>query len=90
MTPSLQSDTAPQTVLRPEVIAQLRGVSVLASLSEERMHCLDGASQVHLDAEQLLVAQGETTVERIYHLDRGYESMEKRLETLGARIERIK
>jgi C4-dicarboxylate-specific signal transduction histidine kinase len=60
MTPSLQSDTAPQTVLRPEVIAQLRGVSVLASLSEERMHCLDGASQVHLDAEQLLVAQGET------------------------------
>jgi UDP-N-acetylglucosamine 1-carboxyvinyltransferase len=37
-----------------------------------------------------LVAQGETTVERIYHLDRGYESMEKRLETLGARIERIK
>jgi UDP-N-acetylglucosamine 1-carboxyvinyltransferase len=37
-----------------------------------------------------LVAQGETTVERIYHLDRGYESMEKRLEALGARIERIK
>jgi UDP-N-acetylglucosamine 1-carboxyvinyltransferase len=37
-----------------------------------------------------LVAQGQTTVERIYHLDRGYQSMEKRLEALGARIERVR
>jgi UDP-N-acetylglucosamine 1-carboxyvinyltransferase len=37
-----------------------------------------------------LVAQGETTVERIYHLDRGYEGMERRLNTLGARIERLR
>jgi UDP-N-acetylglucosamine 1-carboxyvinyltransferase len=37
-----------------------------------------------------LVAQGETTVERIYHLDRGYEGMERRLNALGARIERLR
>jgi UDP-N-acetylglucosamine 1-carboxyvinyltransferase len=36
-----------------------------------------------------LVAEGETTIERIYHLDRGYEALEKKLGALGARIERI-
>jgi len=37
-----------------------------------------------------LVADGETTVERIYHLDRGYDRMEAKLRGLGADIERIK
>ncbi len=36
-----------------------------------------------------LVAQGETVVDRIYHLDRGYESLETRLAALGARIQRV-
>ncbi|HET9576622.1 MAG TPA: UDP-N-acetylglucosamine 1-carboxyvinyltransferase [Usitatibacter sp.] len=36
-----------------------------------------------------LVAEGETVVDRIYHLDRGYERIEERLGQLGARIERI-
>lgn len=36
-----------------------------------------------------LAAQGCTTVERIYHLDRGYESMETKLQLLGADIQRI-
>ena len=36
-----------------------------------------------------LAARGETTVERIYHLDRGYARMEARLQGLGARIERV-
>lgn len=36
-----------------------------------------------------LVAQGETVIDRIYHLDRGYECMEKKLKTLGASIRRI-
>ena len=35
-----------------------------------------------------LVAEGETVVDRIYHLDRGYERMELKLSALGARIER--
>jgi UDP-N-acetylglucosamine 1-carboxyvinyltransferase len=35
-----------------------------------------------------LVAEGETIVERIYHLDRGYERLEEKLSRLGARIRR--
>ncbi len=37
-----------------------------------------------------LVAEGETVVDRIYHLDRGYDCMEAKLRGLGADIERIK
>ncbi len=37
-----------------------------------------------------LAARGTTTVSRIYHLDRGYRALEKKLAALGARIERIK
>lgn len=36
-----------------------------------------------------LVADGETIVDRIYHLDRGYEHIEKKLGGVGAKIERI-
>ena len=36
-----------------------------------------------------LVAKGETIVDRIYHLDRGYDHMEVKLASLGAQIERI-
>ena len=36
-----------------------------------------------------LVADGETTVDRIYHLDRGYERIEEKLAQLGARIRRV-
>src|SRR5204863_1603368 len=37
-----------------------------------------------------LVADGQTVVDRIYHLDRGYEALEKKLAALGARIERTR
>jgi UDP-N-acetylglucosamine 1-carboxyvinyltransferase len=37
-----------------------------------------------------LVAEGETVVERIYHLDRGYDQMETKLRGIGADIERVK
>jgi UDP-N-acetylglucosamine 1-carboxyvinyltransferase len=37
-----------------------------------------------------LVAEGETLVDRIYHLDRGYDQMEAKLRGLGADIERVK
>lgn len=36
-----------------------------------------------------LVAEGETTVNRVYHLDRGYERLEEKLKGVGANIERI-
>jgi UDP-N-acetylglucosamine 1-carboxyvinyltransferase len=37
-----------------------------------------------------LVAEGETLVNRIYHLDRGYENMEAKLVSLGAQVERVR
>ena len=37
-----------------------------------------------------LAAQGESTVDRLYHLDRGYEHMEEKLRGLGADVERIR
>ena len=36
-----------------------------------------------------LVARGETLVDRIYHLDRGYEKLEQKLTALGARVRRV-
>jgi len=36
-----------------------------------------------------LVAEGETIIDRIYHLDRGYERIEEKLSALGARIRRV-
>jgi UDP-N-acetylglucosamine 1-carboxyvinyltransferase len=36
-----------------------------------------------------LVAHGETVVDRIYHIDRGYENIEEKLGTLGAKIRRL-
>jgi UDP-N-acetylglucosamine 1-carboxyvinyltransferase len=36
-----------------------------------------------------LVAEGQTVIDRIYHLDRGYEALEKKLSALGAKVERF-
>ena len=36
-----------------------------------------------------LVAEGESIVDRIYHIDRGYECIEEKLAMLGARIRRV-
>ena len=57
---------------------------------------LDGATVMATDLRASaslviagLVAQGETVIERIYHLDRGYERIEEKLGQLGARVKRI-
>ena len=61
------------------------------------VHQLSGASVMATDLRASaslviagLVASGETQVERIYHLDRGYDRMETKLRGLGADIERVK
>ncbi len=58
---------------------------------------LDGATVMATDLRASaslviagLVAQGETLIERIYHLDRGYEGLEQKLAALGANIRRVK
>ncbi|MBI3140852.1 MAG: UDP-N-acetylglucosamine 1-carboxyvinyltransferase [Rhodocyclales bacterium] len=57
---------------------------------------LDGATVMATDLRASaslviagLVAQGETLIDRIYHLDRGYEHIEEKLNQLGARIRRV-
>ncbi len=65
--------------------AVVRGVP---SLSGARVMATDLRASAGLVIAGL-VAEGETIVDRIYHLDRGYEHMEIRLQELGARIERI-
>jgi len=37
-----------------------------------------------------LVASGETTIDRVYHIDRGYEKIEEKLARAGADIRRVK
>jgi UDP-N-acetylglucosamine 1-carboxyvinyltransferase len=37
-----------------------------------------------------LVAKGDTNIHRIYHLDRGYDALEKKLQAVGAKIQRLK
>jgi UDP-N-acetylglucosamine 1-carboxyvinyltransferase len=36
-----------------------------------------------------LVAKGETVIDRVYHIDRGYEKIEERLAEVGAKIRRV-
>ena len=60
--------------------AQLEGATIMAT-DLRASACLVIAG---------LAAQGETIVDRIYHLDRGYEHIEAKLSALGAQIRRIK
>jgi len=63
-----------------EGVAQLSGATVMAT-DLRASACLVIAG---------LVASGETVVDRIYHLDRGYDRMEDKLRALGADIERTR
>ena len=60
-------------------VTNLEGASVMAT-------DLRASASLVLAA---LIAQGETIIDRIYHLDRGYERIEEKLSCLGARINRI-
>lgn len=60
------------------------------------IECLDGATVMATDLRASaslvlagLVARGETVIERIYHLDRGYEHLESKLNALGANVRRV-
>ena len=59
--------------------SQLSGAAVLAS-------DLRASASLVLAA---LVADGETIIDRVYHIDRGYENIEEKLRGVGAQIKRI-
>ncbi len=69
----------------PARIARVHGPTPLAGATVMATDLRASASLVLAG----LVAEGETRVDRIYHLDRGYEAMEVKLNALGARVERI-
>lgn len=64
---------------RVEGVDSLRGAPVMAT---------DLRASVSLILAGL-AAEGETTVNRVYHLDRGYEELERKLQGVGAQIERV-
>ena len=61
----------------------------VAALTGAQVMCTDLRASASLVIAGL-VAEGETVVERIYHIDRGYESIERKLSALGADITRVK
>lgn len=67
-------------------IAHIDGVDKLSSAEVMASDLRAGASLVLAG----LFADGETIVNRIYHIDRGYENLDKKLQSLGADIKRIK
>jgi UDP-N-acetylglucosamine 1-carboxyvinyltransferase len=60
-------------------VDRLRGAPVMATDLRASVSLVIGA----------LAAEGETTVNRVYHLDRGFERLEDKLRACGADIERI-
>lgn len=67
-------------------IARIDGIEVFSSAEVMASDLRAGASLILAG----LLADGETIVNRIYHVDRGYENLEVKLKALGADIERIK
>jgi UDP-N-acetylglucosamine 1-carboxyvinyltransferase len=61
-------------------VSQLSGASVMAT---------DLRASASLVIAGLVASEGETEVQRVYHLDRGYEHIEKKLAGLGADVKRI-
>jgi UDP-N-acetylglucosamine 1-carboxyvinyltransferase len=103
MTQAEGGSTICETVFenRFQHVPELRrmGASIEVDGSYARVHGASPLSGARVMATDLrasaclvlaaLAAEGETTVERIYHLDRGYAAMELKLQTLGAQVERV-
>ncbi|MDD2546889.1 MAG: UDP-N-acetylglucosamine 1-carboxyvinyltransferase [Burkholderiaceae bacterium] len=70
-------------------VAVIEGLGAAGRLSGATVMATDLRASASLVIAGL-VAEGETLVDRIYHLDRGYDCMEAKLRGLGADIERIK
>jgi len=71
---------------------QIEGNTVLCQGTEKLTAAPVMATDLRASASLVLaalVADGSTTVERIYHIDRGYECIEEKLQQLGAKIRRI-
>jgi UDP-N-acetylglucosamine 1-carboxyvinyltransferase len=73
-------------------VPELRRLGASIEIDGRTAHVVVMASDLRASAALVLaglVARGETIVDRIYHLDRGYEAMEVKLNSIGADIERF-
>ena len=80
----------------PELVRM--GAEIVTEKSVARITGVKDLSAAHVQASDLrggmalviagLCAKGETEVERVYHIDRGYENLEEKLTSLGAQIKR--
>ena len=93
---SLHATEAAAKRLEAELAALKADFAALREASAGVSARLDGAIVMATDLRASaclvlagLVAAGETTIERIYHLDRGYERIDEKLTQLGARIKRV-
>ena len=73
---------------RIEVDGRVARVQGMATLSGAAVMATDLRASAGL-VIAALVAEGETVIDRIYHLDRGYDRMEAKLRAIGADIERV-
>jgi UDP-N-acetylglucosamine 1-carboxyvinyltransferase len=69
-------------------VAVVEGLGSAARLSGATVMATDLRASASLVIAGL-AAEGETLVDRIYHLDRGYDQMEVKLRALGANIQRV-
>lgn len=74
-----------QIIVLPNDTVYIKGVSTLSGATVMSSDLRGGMALIIA----ALAAQGETTIKRIYHIDRGYYKLEERLKNLGADIERI-
>jgi UDP-N-acetylglucosamine 1-carboxyvinyltransferase len=81
-----------QELLRMGAQISLRGNSAFCTGIDNLQGAPTMATDLRASASLVLAglaASGETSVDRIYHIDRGYECIEEKLTQLGARIHRI-
>ena len=81
--PALRSDL-PMVLDLAHALAAYHGDAATLSLAALERDCLGPAPWV-----TVLVAEGTTLIDRIYHIDRGYECIEEKLQLLGATIRRL-
>ncbi len=77
---------------RMGAIIRVEGRQAIVAGEERLMGTQVIASDLRASASLVLaalVAEGETTIDRVYHMDRGYERIEQKLASVGAKIERI-
>lgn len=79
-------------LMRMGAKAEIEGNTVICGDSESLTGAQVMATDLRASASLVIagcIAKGETIVDRIYHIDRGYEHIEDKLNALGANIERI-